>query len=100
MLDFARIDGFDWDEGNSRKSSDKHAVSQLEAEQLFANTPLIIMEDTKHSQMEPRYQALGQSNEGRPLFAAFTTREGGAKIRIISVREMSRKERAIYAQET
>jgi len=100
MLDFARIEGFDWDEGNRQKSLDKHAVTQVEAEQVFANAPLLIVEDTKHGQSEPRYQALGKTFDQRSLFIAFTLRTDGTKIRVISARDMHRKERAIYAQET
>jgi len=99
MLDFARIDGFDWDDGNRQKSSNKHAVAQVEAEQIFANSPLLIVEDVKHSGLEQRYQALGKSFGERLLFVAFTLRQTGTKIRVISVRDMNRKERAIYAQE-
>ena len=94
MPDFARIDGFDWDDGNRQKSSNKHAVAQAEAEQIFANSPLL-----KHSGLEQRYQALGKSFGERLLFVAFTLRQTGTKIRVISVRDMNRKERAIYAQE-
>src|SRR2546423_1338814 len=100
MLDFARIDGFDWDDGNRQKSSKKHAVAQLEAEQTFANTPLLVVEDARHSQSELRYQALGKSFDERLLFVAFTLRMHGTKIRVISARDMNRKERAIYAQAT
>ena len=99
MGDFARIDGFDWDDGNRQKSSKKHAITQAEAEQIFANSPLLIVEDVKHSGLEQRYQALGKSFGERLLFVAFTLRQTGTKIRVISVRDMSRKERAIYAQE-
>ena len=35
MLNLNKITGFDWDEGNSRKSEEKHSVSQAEAEQVF-----------------------------------------------------------------
>lgn len=100
MLDLARAAGFDWDKGNTRKSADKHRVRPLEAEEVFADPRLLIVEDITHSQVEPRYQALGKSIAGRHLFLAFTLRENGTKIRIISSRTMSRKERAIYGQET
>ena len=100
MLDFARIHGFEWDEGNIRKSSDKHTVHPLEAEEVFISTPLLITEDVGHSALEQRYRALGMSGGGRLLFIAFTLRQDGTKIRVISARDMSRKERGIYAQET
>jgi uncharacterized protein len=98
MLDLASIEGFDWDEGNARKSFDKHAVSQAEAEQVFVSEPLI-SEDVEHSLLEQRYQALGETKEGRRLYVTFTLRQDRRKIRIISARDMNRKERAIYEQE-
>ena len=61
MLDLARIVGFDSEEDNARKSSDKHGVSQAEAEQVFTNMPLGILEDLAHSQIGTSFQALGQN---------------------------------------
>jgi uncharacterized DUF497 family protein len=99
VLDLARIVGFDWDEGNTRKSADKHGVSQAEAEQVFANLPLGILEDLAHSRSEPRFQALGQTSDGRHLHVTFTLRAEGTKIRVISARDMNRKEQARYEEE-
>ena len=99
-MDWDRVDGFDWDTGNARKSASKHAVNQAEAEQAFFNEPLLIIADVKHSQSEERYQALGKTEAGRLLYLTFTLRDDRTKIRVISARPMSRKERAIYAQAT
>jgi uncharacterized protein len=99
MIDLAATEGFDWDDGNARKSLDKHGVTQPEAEQVFAGGPLLA-EDYEHSQSEVRYQALGETSEGRPLHVTFTLREDGKRIRIISARDMNRKERAYYEKET
>jgi uncharacterized DUF497 family protein len=98
MVDLASIEGFEWDDGNSRKNLDKHGVVQAEAEQVFAGEPLLA-EDIKHSEAEPRLQALGKTIEGRRLHVTFTLRENGKKIHVISARDMNRKERAIYEQE-
>lgn len=89
--------GFDWDEGNSRKN-DKHGVSKPEIEQVFLNAPLIVAQDVKHSQQEPRMHALGRTDEDRWLHITFTERGNGTLIRPISARVMSRRERAIYAE--
>jgi len=97
MLDRALIEGFEWDSGNARKS-DKHGVSQQEAEQVFLNQPLLVLEDLKHSLNEPRFHALGKATDGRLLHIAFTVREEGKMIRVISARPMHRKERSVYAQ--
>jgi uncharacterized protein len=98
--DLARIVGFDWDEGNARKSADKHFVSQAEAEQVFANLPLAILEDLAHSRSEPRFQALGRTGDHRHLHVTFTLRAEGTRIRVISARDMNRKEQARYEEET
>jgi uncharacterized DUF497 family protein len=99
MIDLAAIEGFDWDDGNARKSLLKHGVSQAEAEQVFAGEPLLA-DDFAHSQAEARFQALGKTIEGRRLHVTFTLRGGGKKIRVISARDLNRKERGYYEQET
>jgi uncharacterized DUF497 family protein len=99
MIDWAEVQGFEWDDGNARKSSDKHGVGQAEAEQVFFNEPLLILEDPRHSLHEPRFHALGQTDAGRLLHVTFTLRSAATRIRVISARGMSRKERARYAQE-
>ena len=86
--------GFQWDEGNSAKVAERHDVSPVECEQLFFNVLLIVADDNKHSENEARFYGLGQSDSGRLLFVAFTLRE--KLIRVISVRDMSRRERKIY----
>ncbi|MCF6264839.1 MAG: BrnT family toxin [Xanthomonadales bacterium] len=96
MINFRLIVGFDWDEGNSRKSYEKHAVSQAEAEQTFFNDPLLLLLDEKHSNKEARYHAYSKTDKGRKLHIAFTLRENNTLIRVISARDMHRKERMIY----
>ncbi|KAF0119376.1 MAG: hypothetical protein FD149_61 [Rhodospirillaceae bacterium] len=100
MIEYERLTGFQWDDGNARKSADKHGVSQAEAEQVFFNEPLLVVGDSLHSRHEPRFHALGVTNEGRRLHMTFTLREEGTKIRVISARDMHRKERSRYEQET
>jgi uncharacterized protein len=97
MIDLTRITGFDWDDGNARKN-DKHGVSMAEAEQVFFNDPLLLIADAKHSQGETRFHALGKTDEERVLHLTFTLRYAGEKIRVISARDMHRKERTIYEQ--
>lgn len=100
MHDLTKITGFDWGDGNARKSENKHDVSMAEAEQVFFNEPLLLLEDEKHSQRESRTHALGKSDEGRLLHITFTLRHAGEKIRVISARDMHKKERKIYEQAT
>jgi uncharacterized DUF497 family protein len=97
MGPFDKITGFDWDKGNEQKNA-KHRVTPAEAEQVFLNEPLIVLDDLIHSDTESRFHALGKTSEGRLLHITFTIRN--SKIRVISARDMHRKERAIYEQET
>ncbi|MCD6007441.1 BrnT family toxin [Halomonas sp. IOP_31] len=98
MINWAQVTGFDWDEGNSRKNAAKHGVSQSEAEEIFFNEPLLVLEDARHSQAEARFHALGETDDERLLHITFTLRQSGTLIRVISARDMHRKERAVYEQ--
>lgn len=98
MIDWKPVTGFDWDVGNERKSLKKHDVSQSEAEQVFFNQPLLLLEDVKHSQNEERYHALGKTDGYRLLHVTFTLRSAGRLVRVISARDMHRKEKVIYEQ--
>ena len=99
MIDFGRIEGFDWDTGNARKN-ERHAVTQAEAEQVFFDLRLLVAPDPAHSVAEPRLHALGCTASGRLLHITFTLRLEETRIRVISARDMGRKERVIYEQET
>lgn len=89
--------GFDWDAGNRTKNEVSHQVTWSEVEEIFFNQPLIVADDVVHSGGEPRYYALGRTEGNRRLFAVFTIR-GDTLIRVISARDMSKKERAAYEQ--
>jgi len=95
MIDLVRIVGFEWDAGNARKN-EKHGVSQSEAEQVFFDPRLLMVADPAHSDEEPRYHALGATLDRRHLHITFTLRAEGTLIRVISARDMHRKERQIY----
>lgn len=86
---------FDWDPGNRNKNWLGHSVTTTECEQIFFNEPLVVASDSKHSQVEDRYYALGHTSADRRLFVVFTM--CGTLIRVISARDMSRKERRVYA---
>ncbi|OGM76924.1 hypothetical protein A2188_01785 [Candidatus Woesebacteria bacterium RIFOXYA1_FULL_43_9] len=89
---------FEWDEGNLDKNWEKHKVFYKEAEEVFFNKPLHARKDVVHSQVEDRYIALGITNKGRKLYIVFTVRNP-ERIRIISARDQSKKERGLYEKE-
>lgn len=91
---FDKCSGFEWDDGNSLKNWIRHQVTQGECEQVFFNEPLVVQNDTKHSQEEQRWFLLGKTDAGRLLFLVFTIRKN--LIRVISARDVNKKERTIY----
>jgi uncharacterized DUF497 family protein len=99
MMDLSAVIGFEWNDGNARKN-ERHGVSMAEAEQVFFNSPLLLLPDPKHSESEPRLHALGKTTAGRRLHITLTLRVDGTMIRVISARDMQRKERMIYEQAT
>ena len=94
MIDFSILEGFEWDAGNKEKSWVLHKVSWTEVEEAFFNQPLLTYPDPHHSRSEERFYALGRTGAERRLQSVFTIRK--KRIRVISARDMSRKERKLY----
>lgn len=92
-LTFVNIKEFEWDEGNIIKNRVKHNVEPSESEQIFHDRPIYFF-DEKHSQREERYLAYGITDMRRGLCIAFTIRND--LIRVISARDLHKKERRIY----
>jgi uncharacterized DUF497 family protein len=85
---------FEWDEDKAEANERKHGVSFLEAETVFADPLALTGYDPDHSEVEDRYIIMGTSIEGRLLVVSHTDR--GDKVRIISARDASRRERRDY----
>jgi uncharacterized protein len=94
---FSAFIGFQWDAANADKNWHSHQVSIMEAEQAFLNRPVVLTIAPFRDESEARFALLGVTNSGRPLFVIFTPR--GDRIRVISARPMSRRERSIYDEE-
>jgi uncharacterized DUF497 family protein len=65
---------------------------------MFFNDPLIVVENARHSERERRFNALGKISQNRLLHITFTLRQNGTMIRVISARDMHRRERKAYEQ--
>lgn len=85
---------FEWDGANSGKNLILHGVSNQEAEEAFLSQPNAVFEDEKHSAQEKRHGLFGETAKGRKLTVVFTLRKG--RIRVISARDMSKRERRAY----
>jgi hypothetical protein len=95
-IEFEKLAGFEWDQGNIDKNLIKHNVENWECEQIFFNDPLIVLDDPKHSIAENRFAAFGKTDAERLLVVIFTIRS--RLIRVISARKMNRKERNFYEE--
>jgi len=94
QIDFSQIIGFDWDTANTKKNWEKHKVLPVECEQVFFNEPLLVQPDYSHSSQKSRFIVLGKTDAKRFLFIVFTIRKN--RIRVISARDMNKKERRVY----
>jgi uncharacterized DUF497 family protein len=61
---------------------------------VFADDRFVIFGDPDHSEGEVRHLILGTSTDGRVLVVAHTERRG--KVRLISARPATRRERKAY----
>ncbi len=95
MFSLDKFEGFEWDKDNQDKNWLKHRVHFRECEEIFSRLPLLVSVSAGRSAREIRFQALGKTAQDRLLFLVFTVRNN--KLRVISARDMSRKERKIYA---
>ena len=89
---------FEWDQWNVQKNESKHGVSALEAESAFFDEHYRLFADEVHSTAgERRYILYGRSIENRVLMVGFTVRRH--RVRVITARPASRKERQIYEEQ-
>jgi uncharacterized protein len=85
---------FLWDKGNTGKNFLKHKVTDQECEESFFDQKKKIFRDVLHSNNENRFILLGKTKGGRILFIVFMLRQ--EKVRVISARDLNRKERHLY----
>jgi len=93
-LDTEALTGFNWDDGNVYKNEKKHGLSYKLIEEVFFNEPLLIVEDFQHSDGECRCVAYGKDDKNNKIMVVFTVRD--TLIRVISAREMTKKEKNFY----
>jgi len=87
---------FEWNPAKAIQNRRKHRVSSEEAATVFGDTLSITVPAPDHSATEDRFVTVGMSARDRLLLVAHTERR--RHIRIISARELTRKERWDYEQ--
>jgi uncharacterized DUF497 family protein len=88
---------FEWDARKAAANLAKHGVSFDEATTVFADPLGRFLDDPRHSILEERFVLLGLSAAGRLLAVMFTDR-GGDRLRLISARPATRRERTDYEE--
>lgn len=89
---------FEWDENKADRNLKKHKVAFSEASTVFGDPLSVTFPDPDHSIEEDRFITVGTSNRGRVLVVSHTNR--GDRIRIISARKATPRERKTYEEET
>jgi len=87
---------FEWNPAKARANETKHGVSFFEACEVFADDHSSTVRDPDHSLDEDRYLIFGMSKGGKYLVVSYTER--GDRIRLISARQMTPRERKAYEQ--
>ena len=100
MIDITKLGDireFEWDKANISHIA-RHNVAPEEAEEVFFDERQVIDEDVEHSDVEERFLIIGKTREGRLLYQIFTIRSN--KIRVVSSRDLNKKEVELYEKET
>jgi uncharacterized DUF497 family protein len=87
---------FEWDTGKSQENEQGHGVTFVEATEVFDDDHSSSVRDPDHSQVEERYLIFGATRGGKHLVVSYTER--GDRIRLISARQMTPRERRSYEQ--
>ncbi len=87
---------FDWDIAKAKSNQQKHSVSFQEAMSVWNDEFAAMLGDPTHSDDEDRYLMIGYSDKNNLLFVSFSERDG--KIRIISARKATKKERENHSE--
>ena len=85
---------FEWDPEKARENEQKHGISFLEATEVFDDDHSSSVPDPDHSIDEQRNLIFGGSKQGKHLVVSYT--ESGDRIRLISARQMTARERKAY----
>jgi uncharacterized DUF497 family protein len=96
MIDLSYITGFEWDEASRKSNWQRYHIEEGECHDVFFNLPLFVQTDLENIPVKRRSYILGQTLSGRKLFIAFTIHKD--KIRIITARDMSKREQLLYDQ--
>ena len=88
---------FEWDPEKAEENLRSHGVAFTEAQTVFGDPLEVTIPDPDHSDGELRFLSLGRSEADRLLVVSYTER--GSRVRVISAREATPRERRDYESE-
>lgn len=87
---------FEWDPDKAASNFAKHGITFHEAATVFDDPLAMTYHDPDHSQDEDRFITFGQTSTGKSVSVVHVDRDD--RTRIISAREMTRRERSQHEQ--
>jgi len=85
---------FDWNPEKAQSNVKKHSITFDEASTVFSDRLSLTIHDPIHPEVEERFISMGTSCRNRVLTIVHT--DQGDRIRIISARKATKKERFYY----
>lgn len=85
---------FEWNAVKAVENLKNHKIGFEEAKTIFNDPLLLTFPDSEHSDYEHRSISIGVSSHSRIVLVVHSDRDG--KIRIISSRKVTAKERKVY----
>lgn len=86
---------FEWDDEKEKKNIQKHKITFSAAATVFADDNRLEILDEEHSEAEERYKVIGRIGAAVSIVLVVYTPRGN-RIRIISARKATSRERKMY----
>ena len=90
---------FEWDEAKNKINQAKHGISFEEAQSVFEDAYAILFDDPDHSEGEERFLIIGMSSAKGICIVSHCYRGADERIRIISARAATQKEKSVYIEQ-
>ena len=87
---------YEWDDEKNRKNVEKHGIDFETAKRIF-DSPIVSRRDERKDYNEIRYVSIGIIDQVAIIVVVHTNRQD--RIRLISARPASRRERRIYYEQ-
>ncbi len=94
---------FEWDEDKNQSNITKHGIDFQQAKRVFEDPNVLTYEDTRFNYKKIREISVGQlllTTQQKIIIAVVVHTDRDGKVRLISARKASKRERKIYEQQS